>query len=543
MLLRAKPAGSPANSLYLESTKFWSRGFFIARLNQFSAALTRITLETNETLINLQIEHAGGPHARYENWENLVRLVEVLYPEARYPGDLCRVIETLGINDTPLGALLLGNVSHPAGCLVWGRPLGLIEIEANPLKEQYVVAVSADDPYFAGVETLEQLPPTRLETLRLFLQMEREMAGAAIRWGSFEESLIVIRAARQKFRLAQAELAKLHSLEPAWKPARGVCSTGTQEAERYTRAEYTFHTLPYRFQKYVEEYLAPNERILFGLQRPVIRSAIQRAWLGRKRLQEGILLLSSQQVTQVVELMPPDRAGIFYGFIARGSVPERLEAAEVVRLSRDVVGLTLVLGASGGREEMIWEFPGDQETGVQAARDFLANWLPTTPGLDKRLRRATPPDPPETLPTLRDPAANHPEETRVLADRLQAARQASLRPCETILAHALLPAWIKGRGTASLFTVTTKRVLVTPDPEPADGARLTLNIPLHAISSLEFCSTLLVAYLKCFIPENGQITIQKISFGKTLAAMNDCFRVLRQAMAVIPVQQQELEHD
>lgn len=83
----------------------------------------------HEVLLWLHVEHPGGIHARYATQQGHLRLVEVGYPEARYPGDLCRVEETLAEQDASLGALLLGNVSHPAACQVLGRPLGLIEID------------------------------------------------------------------------------------------------------------------------------------------------------------------------------------------------------------------------------------------------------------------------------------------------------------------------------------------------------------------------------------------------------------------------------
>ena len=494
----------------------------------------------DERAFRLQIEHPGGTHAHYTLNGNGMELKEVTYPHARYPGDLCRVLDTLESGQRPLGALLLGNLSHPTGCLVWARPLGLVEIEAPAAHARYVLAVAADDPYFDEADTLDHLPTARLDTIRLFFQIDRQLPPEAIRWASLENALAAIRTARHQYRLAQTETGNPPALEPAWKPARGPQTTGERESERHTRAEYTFYSLPYRFQQYVEEYLAPDERILRALARPAMRSALKRTWLTRKRLEEGVVILSSQQITEVVEILPPDRAGIFYGFIARCGVPERVEAVDIVQLPREGVGLKLTLAASGGREELLWEFPGDQASGVRAIREQLTGWLPGNPSQDKRLRRATPPQPPGTHPPMKDPAANHPEETRIQAERLQTARQTTLPPCEAVLAHALLPAWVEGRGAASLLTITPQRILVTPDPDDPSAARLALDIPLHAISSLEFCSTLMVAYLKLFIPHNGQITGQKIPFGKTLAAVEQCYRVLRQAMAIVPLHAQAM---
>ncbi len=44
-----------------------------------------------------------------------------------------------------------------------------------------------------------------------------------------------------------------------------------------------------------------------------------------------------------------------------------------------------------------------------------------------------------------------------------------------------------------------------------------------------------MAYLKVFVPGHGHVDEYAVSFGKTLAAMNDCYLALRRATAVTPV--------
>lgn len=100
-----------------------------------------------------------------------------------------------------------------------------------------------------------------------------------------------------------------------------------------------------------------------------------------------------------------------------------------------------------------------------------------------------------------------------------------------VLARCLLPAWINARGAASLLVITNRRVLVIPDPSDRAAERLDLTIPAAAISSFVYCSTLLKAYLKLFIPIPKGLDEVTIQFGSTLAGMDDCFGVLRQVLA------------
>src|SRR5690606_28608036 len=93
----------------------------------------------------------------------------------------------------------------------------------------------------------------------------------------------------------------------------------------------------------------------------------------------------------------------------------------------------------------------------------------------------------------------------------------------------------RDRGAASLLAITGRRLVVIPDPDDPAANRLRLSIAHGAISSFEFSSTLLAAYLKLFVPDGSQVTEQVIHFGSTMAEIDNCFRVLRQAVAAMPL--------
>lgn len=489
-----------------------------------------------ETLVELCVEIPGGPHGRYEHDFHIggLRLAGVAYPTERYPADLCVMTDSLADQTTPLGALLLGNVSHPPGCKLRARPLGAIGVCVGNDSRQYLIAVAHDDPHFEGVTSVEGLTSERRLNLELFLRLDGVGPQAEVRWLDADAAYSLIHVARQRFRLAQADRRDRKPVEPVWKPASHKDQPTGSEAERHTAAEYAFYSLPYRFQKYVEEYLAPNERILYGVHRPAMKSALRRTLLARQRLEEGVFIIGDQQVSEVVELMPPDNAGIRYGFIARSGVPERLEATEVVMSSDDVVSVAVTWRASGGNEKALWEFPASQRAEVERAAQMLRGWLSRAD--DRRLRRATPPTPPETMPPLRDPAANDPDDTKPLAARLEAALARALCPGEIVLARCLLPAWLDAsrQCAASLLTITTQRLLVLPDPENPKASQAGLEIPVRAISSLRFCSALVVAYLNVYTPQGNRVVEHAIPFTKTLSAMEDCYRMLRRVMATSP---------
>lgn len=485
-------------------------------------------MSSRKVQVTLKVEIPGGPHARYTvaGRSGQPRLAAVVYPPERLPGDLCQATQTLGGGERPLAALLLGPVSHPAGCEVAGRLLGLMEVTGREERRQILVAVAVDDAHFDGVTNVDELSELRRRQVALAFQLDGGGPDLSVCWQEAATAEALLAQARQAYRLALAEGRELQALGPAWKPLSGTES----EAAPHTAAEYSFHRLPYRFQKYVSAYLADDERILFALQRPAMRSALQGGlWRGR-RLEEAVFIISTQQIAEVAELMPPDRAGIRYGFVARCGLLERLESVALRSLSRDVLGLQISWRGSGGREQVTWEFPAGGRVALEEALALLEGWLPRVD--DRRVQRATPPEAPQEPEPLVDPGANDPAETKALAARLEPELARALLPEEPVLARCLLPAWIKQRGAPSLLAVTPERLLVVTEPGAAEQLRLAL--PLHAISSFEFSSTLIRAYLKVMVPSGDGTEEVVIHFGSTLGAMDGCYLALRRATGVVP---------
>lgn len=490
---------------------------------------------SEEEIIELQVERAGGPHARYDYRvaDGGLRLTAVNYPDDHCPADLCVLPRSLAPLGGPLRAFLIGTVAHPPGCFIPARMLGVIEVSENSRLEHLLVTVAVADSHFDHLSDVAALSAYRRNAIEHFLITQVIGQGGSLRWLNPAEACRVAHEARRAFRLALADKRASRTHEPAWKPLFNTRERETaRETDRHSAAEYAYSRLPARFQQYIASDLARDERILLALHRPAMRSGQRHGFRRPRQLQEAVFVVGDQQVTELAELMPPDRAGIRYGFVARGSVAERLEGVEVVDLSSDVIGLAATWRAAGGCERLVWKFPAGQLADVERAAALLRGWLARD--ADRRLRRATLPEPPKSVADLADPGANDPADTRRLVARLLDLLEGELRDGEQTLACCLLPGWIQGRGAASLLAVTDRRLLVVPDPADPAAERLWLSIAHGAISSFEFSSTLLVAYLKLFIPDGSQVTEQVIRFGSTLAEIDNCYRVLRRVVAATP---------
>lgn len=484
-----------------------------------------------EDCVELLVDFPGKEYARvdYDPATGQRKLQEVVYPETYLPADLCSLPNTCTEDTTELPALLIRNIALPPGCRVPARPIGLCRMTNGKASQSILLFVPSGDLAFANVACLGDLPEKEQIQITDFLKSNEAVPWELIIQDA-ETAWNIIHAARKNYRIQQTKQQKNRPSAPAWQPhSSPVAHRLSGEAEHYTESEYSYWRLPRRFQKYIEEYLQPNERVLASLHRPVMRSALMREFLTGKRMQESVLIVTDRQITLIEEKIPPSQSDVNYGFIATCCVPERLARVETAAFNPEVMGLRLGLQASGGIHSRTFEFPAFCSDEVDDIANLLMGWLPIPE--DLRLRRATLENIPEKLPRLSDPACNHPKEMDSVSHRFQSMFSTVLRAHETILDWCLLPAWLSGASVARVLAITPFRLVVLSE---SDADYPEMDISHHQVASMEFCSTYMDAHLSLFLPKDRRVREESIRFSKTLAAMERCFHVLQQAVAMAP---------
>jgi len=317
---------------------------------------------------------------------------------------------------------------------------------------------------------------------------------------------------------------------PVWRPDQAGMAApqngAAAETIRHSRAEYAFYTLPLRFQKYVADYLTPLERIRFFVPRPRMVSAVERSLMRRKRLAEGILVLTTEQLIFLEEVLPPDVTEMPHGYLVHGTPAER-----IVDIMLDELGSSLILGwateTNHGREWVRVEFPAARGDELRKLHDRLTAYL-LRPH-EQRLRRIYAPE--AAAPDLRDPAANDPRDPEPTIARLNARLQETLEQDEIALAQAFVPSWFEhSPGQAQLLVITTMRVLLLAERDP----RQDQIYAIAEISSLELRASILGSWFGLWIPKDGGVTQIKIPFPSTGFGFQTCYRMLRQMLANVP---------
>jgi hypothetical protein len=367
----------------------------------FPFSVEAIYFAMNEHLLELKIVQPGRPIGQYHAVDSdTLCLEKIIYPDRTLPFDVGILPTALNDFDEPWTALVLGGSSHPVHTELKSRLLGALQ--RNDETSILLTVPTADE---RAPGCLDELSAGQLGEI---IDVLRQTYPGEWIWRTVEEVEPRLHTATIRYR-QKADRSNHRIIDPAWKPLHlGGPEPSFAEAERYTPAEYTFFELPRRFQHYVNEYLAPDERILFAARRPAMQSHRKRSWLRYEQLQEGVLILTSQRLVQLTELVPPDSANIRYGFHTSVGVVERLAGISVSTVGSKSLFLSTTWNARDGKTSIEWEIPASGRASLDELATLLEKFIADNPNACQ-LRRGSRPDPPDKLPLLSDTSSSNPE--------------------------------------------------------------------------------------------------------------------------------------
>jgi inorganic pyrophosphatase len=484
-----------------------------------------------DMIIETRIVKPGRPTGIYEAaGDGSLRLKEIVLPDVSLPFDMAILPNTLAENGENLRAILIGDISHPPQTQVPARIFGGFQSNGT---EPCLLGVPVADERYAGLIQITDLPPSFQEELIRFVTCFSDET-EELQWLDEDAINSTVRQAVARLRQVKLESDREESTQPSWLPVdRGERVVSNTKADHFTDAEYTYLQLPYRFQHYINQHLANDERILFALSRPAMRSHLQRTWLSRKNLQEGVLILTDQRLIQLVELVPPGSSGVRYGFGASMGILERLDLVSIDKLENESLVLRTGWRARDGLESLAWEFPQACAPALEELRGLLSKFTADS-HRSSALRRASVPPGPETIPELKDPAAHHPEEVKPVFDRFLATLPGWLASDEKFLAWAFLPGWFENKGVARVLLVTNRYIRLIVDP--IHGNDPEMAIPYAQASSMEYVGSILSSHIGLSVFHSGECQQLCVNFPYPAEhRFHKCFEAMRRCVAITPI--------
>ena len=155
-------------------------------------------------LVNAVIEVPLGGVNKYEYDKKLkvFRLDRTLYSPVHYPGDYGFIPSTLASDGDPLDVLVLVDNASFSGCVIEVRPIGVLEMLDQGVRDEKVLAVVNNDPRYIEVSNYTDIYNHILREVEHFFSIYKDLEGKrtkAIAWHGAKEARRVILESRQRF--------------------------------------------------------------------------------------------------------------------------------------------------------------------------------------------------------------------------------------------------------------------------------------------------------------------------------------------------------
>lgn len=128
-------------------------------------------------VVNAIIEIPAGSRIKYEidKETGLVTVDRVLYSPFHYPAEYGYIPMTLAPDGDPADVLVLINGSTYPGVVIRARPIGMLKMHDDKGRDDKILCVAADDPSYAHVESLNDLPPHFMKEVEHFFVTYKDL--------------------------------------------------------------------------------------------------------------------------------------------------------------------------------------------------------------------------------------------------------------------------------------------------------------------------------------------------------------------------------
>jgi inorganic pyrophosphatase len=139
--------------------------------------LLKIPAQPKPGILNVLIEIPAGSKNKYEFDKDLqaFALDRVLYSSVQYPYDYGFVPNTLADDGDPLDGMVLMDQPTFPGCVIPARPIGMLEMIDGGDRDEKILCVPDKDPRFAGVTSLSNIAPHRLDEIAEFFRTYKNL--------------------------------------------------------------------------------------------------------------------------------------------------------------------------------------------------------------------------------------------------------------------------------------------------------------------------------------------------------------------------------
>jgi inorganic pyrophosphatase len=160
--------------------------------------------ENSPHSVNVIIEIPAGSKNKYEYDEDLhiIKVDRVGFTAMAHPYDYGFIPQTRSEDGDHLDAFVLLDPSVFPGCLVEGRPVGVVMMLDDGEADEKIICVPAKDPRMDHITQLDQLSPHIAKEIQHFFEHYKDLQGKKTEitgWGDAQAARDIIDAAQAAY--------------------------------------------------------------------------------------------------------------------------------------------------------------------------------------------------------------------------------------------------------------------------------------------------------------------------------------------------------
>lgn len=176
-------------------------------------------MAVNRTEIEVFVEIPRGSRNKYEydKERKVFKLDRVLFSSVHYPTDYGFIADTLSLDGDPLDALvIMDNPTFP-GCVVDGRPIGVLDMRDEQGHDEKILCVPSHDPRYRHISTLEDIGPHWVREIENFFATYKALEDKwteLVGWYDKTRAWEVIEEAEQRYQDLQELKTRNKTTQP-----------------------------------------------------------------------------------------------------------------------------------------------------------------------------------------------------------------------------------------------------------------------------------------------------------------------------------------
>ncbi len=140
---------------------------------------SRVTPE--EFIAYIEIEKGSKNKYELDKDTGLLRLDRILSTSTQYPHNYGFIPKTYAEDNDPLDVLLITSEPIVPMTLVRGRPIGMIDMIDQGLRDAKILAVCPDDPFYKEYTDIGELPDHIVQEITYFFETYKVLEGKQTR--------------------------------------------------------------------------------------------------------------------------------------------------------------------------------------------------------------------------------------------------------------------------------------------------------------------------------------------------------------------------